>query len=410
MIRRYRLLILLAMFALMSVWAIAEPSAEEDALQRRTLEALRKHPDHLVRLRENLQAFNAMSESRKNAVIKLDQELEKTTGKTKERLWNALSRYADWLEELRKSDLLAYEKIKYAPDAEARLALIKDQREREWMETQPKKHLDEWDKLKGEARVEYLRKRREAERVKQNQWVIAKRFWVELERKDPKDPMPCRLSDFKEKGKKKDEEINRVKDYFNDYIFPYITDAQKKQLDDAEGRWPDFPQTLAKIARQRPAALPPKGEKLPTKLSELPKPIQTRVQQKAGKKKLLDELKAFEGRPEEFVFASKVVEVGTKKGSVPFEYEFWACNFSSLQKPMQGFMTELTRKLNEDEKTRLRKSENDWPEYPKTIQKLAEKYNLQPPWHYLPDPDNRWKWDLYRAPRATSWETEAVKE
>jgi hypothetical protein len=49
-----------------------------------------------------------------------------------------------------------------------------------------------------------------------------------------------------------------------------------------------------------------------------------------------------------------------------------------------------------------------WPDYPLMIQELAQKHNLQPPWHYLPE--QRWKWDLYRNSKARSWAPEIVKE
>jgi hypothetical protein len=65
--------------------------------------------------------------------------------------------------------------------------------------------------------------------------------------------------------------------------------------------------------------------------------------------------------------------------------------------------------LDANEIQKLAEVSGKWPAYPLTIQEFSRKRGLQPPWHYLPEPD-RWKWELYRAPRATSWDVEAKED
>ena len=386
--RRY-LLGLLVLFAGTALWAVAEPTAEELEQNRRKLDGLRKHPEQLARLRDNLKAFLELSETKQGAILKLDHDLSEAPAAKQAKLWSALERYADWLDQLRKSDPQAYQAIKDAADGATRLALVKEQRDREWMETLPKAQRVEWTNLKGAARAAFVAKLRAEERTKHEQWIVAKRFWKELH--DPKKEMPCRLSDFTS---------DKVKTYVSEYLMPFLTAEEKKQLDSTAGRWPDYPQALVEVASKHPSALPPpRVESLPKHLSELPKPVRDRVSEKKtdkGKSKLLQKLIPYDGRPN---FATKVVEFGTKEGKQPFEFEFWASNHRSLLAPMKDFVdNKLTPVLKDSEKKQLSDIEGHWPLYPQTIQELASKHNLQPPWHILPEPD-RWKWDLYRPSR-----------
>lgn len=414
MICRWKFVLMLGAFAALSLWAAAEPSAEELETQRRRLETLRKNPEELARLREAYQAFQALPEQRRAAIIKLDADIHEFSAKKLERYFNMLERYADWLERLKSEDPKAYQEIKNASDASARIALIKERRDQEWMASQPRAVREAYGKLRGDARAAFVIKLRTEEREKHENWLLAKRFWSEL---DGKQVLPCRLSDFavyvkdktKPDGKKLDS--NKVKDYVEHYLLPYLQADEKAKLEEAEGRWPDFPRALVELARKHPAALPPEQpEKLPMHLSQLPAPIRDRVtvfDKKSIKKKAMPELKNFEGRPE---FATKVVEIGTKKGAQPFENEVWACNFKALQQPMRDFVEkELKPKLDGAERIKLLNAEGTWPFYPQAIQELSKKYKLQPPWLYLPEPA-KWKWDEYRNPKYKSLTTDTMKD
>jgi hypothetical protein len=398
MIRRCQFGLLLLFFAGTSLSVVAQTGDNEWEQQRRRYDLYRQHPDRLARLRENYQSYQSLL--RKEAVTKLDQEMHALSEKKQARYWGVLSRYADWLDQLKKKNPQAYQAIKDAPDAASRLTLIKSERDREWMQTQPRAAREHWAKLQGDERTEYVANLRIEERHQRLQWQIAARFWREIENKQF---LPCRLSDFSQKAKGakfKEKEMNKVQEYVTNYLLPYLSDAEKKQLEDADGRWPDFPQALVEIARKRPSALPPaKEEDIPTLFSQLPAPIQDRVTDKKGggvKAKLLKEIRTFEKSPG---FAGKVVELGTNKGSVPFEHEFWPSHFKGLQKPMQTFVLEqLIPKLDSKDKIDLEDHQGRWPYYPKKIQELARKHNLQPPWHILPEPDV-WHWDRYRRDR-----------
>ena len=398
MIRR-RSILLLLLFAGTALWGIAQPAPEE-LENRRKLEAIRKNPDQLAGLRENLKLFLALPEKRQDKIRQLDHDLHELPAAKQARYWAVLERYADWLDQVRQQDPPAYKAIKEAPDQTARLALVKERRDREWVQTQPKAYRDQWEKLPAEARADFVVKLRQEDRHKHQQWVIAQRFWKELETKKE---LPCRLSDFSDK----------VKNYVKDYLLPKLTEAEIKQLSGAEGLWPDYPVALVEIASKRPSALPPqRNEELPRKFAELPDPIRKHLIDKKGgkdvsKPKILKQYTQFDGSPN---FASKAVEIALKDGKVPFESEYLACNYKSLLKPMKDFVdNKLVPVLNDPaDKRKFADNEGKWPDYPLAIQELSQKHGLQPPWHFLPEPE-KWKWDNYRPTKRRLWVPEVVK-
>ncbi len=421
MVRRHYFLLMLALFAATALWAAAQPTPDEAELRRARLEAIRKNPDQLERLRNNVNAFLNPTFKRKDAVVKLDQEMHELPPVRQARYWKVLERYADWLDQLKKKDPAAYQAINTAPDAATRLALIKDRRDREWMESQPIVFRAERAKLQGDERAKYVANLRADERKKHEHWVIAQRFAKELESSKAL-PLPCRLSDFgvvvkdkkgmpvlDEKGQPKQN--NKVRDYVNDYLMRYLSDEEKDQLKNAEGIWPDFPQTLVAIASRHPSALPPlRPEDFPTGPDKLPAVIKARLNEKKGggiKGKKKDELKPFEGRPE---YGTHAVEVGTSRGNQPFDFEFWACNFNSLHAPMKEFVRDqLKPTLDTKDQADLVSYEGKWPYYPQTIQDLARKHGLRPPWHILPEQE-KWHWDRYRPERFQTPVVEKGKE
>lgn len=389
MFRRMQHIGLILVVAAAAVCAFADPAPDELEPNRRKLEFWRKHPEQLARLRQDLQAFQALPAERREKIIQLDHDIHQEPATTRARLWNSMQRYTDWVERLSDQERQA---IKQAPNKTARLALIRDLRDQIWMRSRPKAERETWEELQGDARLKYVRGLRQEARQRHQQWLIASRFWRELEHKQP---LPCRLGEFSE----------RVQKYVNDYLLMMLSDAEKQQLVRAEGRWPDYPQALVEIAGKHPSALPSPTRELPRHVDQLPAPIRQRVTLEkkglAGKKSfLLPKLLPFDDSPS---FASKVVEFGTKEGKQPFEFEFWACNFKSLQPPMKDF---VERKLipalaDNADKKKLTDNEGRWPFYPLEIQLLSQKHSLTPPWHILPDAD-KYKWDSYRPSRPPS--------
>jgi hypothetical protein len=223
--------------------------------------------------------------------------------------------------------------------------------------------------------------------------------------------LPVRLADFsyKPKGKIKDApDINQVKEYVEHYLLPVLTDTEKKRFAEVEEKWPEYPITLVALASKHPTALPPPSP--PRSVAELPKPVRERMDKKIAatkaEKKAYKELKSFEGPN----FASKFAEFALRS-NLQLGNEYLVSNFTALTLPMKNFINDELMPAMKDrdaDQRKLTDSMGKWPEYPKTIQELASKYGLRPPWHILPD-DDKFHWDRYR-PRKRSADHEKVKD
>jgi hypothetical protein len=356
---------------------LAEPSAEELEQNRRKLQEWRKNPEQYQQLQKDAKAFFALPEDQQTRILALDQDLRRESAAQQARLGSVVSRYVDWLERLDEKDR---QRVKDAPDKQARLAVIRDLRDQEWMKGQPRALRDQFAALTGNARAELVKKLRVEDRQRRVEWQIASRFWKELEKGSQ---LPCRLSDFP----------NDVNNYFTEYLQHMLTKEERDRLDKAQGQWPLFPVTLVELADKHPPAL--LGPEGPRYFKELPAEVQKRFFK--GAKGAPKALKLAEGKWPDFAHA--VILAAGKKNANPFAFELWAWGRSCLSPPMQEFVDrKLFKALDIDEKYRFTTAEGKWPDYPDAIQELARKHNLQVPWQTLPGARERW--DNYRNIRA----------
>src|SRR5262245_20425286 len=93
--------LLLALFGSTAMWAAAQPTEAELRAQQERFELYRKHPEHIKRLRENYQAFQSQPQTKREAVVKLDEDMHGLAERKKARYWGVLERYTDWLEQLK---------------------------------------------------------------------------------------------------------------------------------------------------------------------------------------------------------------------------------------------------------------------------------------------------------------------
>lgn len=373
--------------------AVPEPPAEEVQSNRRRFAQLRKHPEVVAKLREDSDAFYALTPERRKAVVQIHKELHQESSATQARLLNVLDRYVDWLHGL---DEATRKQIADAPDKNARLALIKDLREKEWIKDQPKAIQDKLAELQGDARKAFIAKEKNEERQRKIEWQIAGRFWKELESGRP---LPAKFSELS----------SGVQGYVQSYLQKmFLSPEEKDQLAKLEGQWPQFPMKLVELADKHPAALP--GPMGPRNISELPAKLYNQLLAKAPKKiskepaaqqsaALTRSLK---------ITASKWPEFGVelaraaKQNAIIFDHEFLAYNFDCLTKPMQEFMkAKLEPVLDGKESLRLANAIGKWPDYPQAIQDLADNHHLRVPWFTLPREVN-FNWDNYRLRKIAS--------
>src|SRR5207302_791790 len=108
---------------------------------------------------------------------------------------------------------------------------------------------------KGIERAELVRKLRQDERERLQEWRLAVRFWKDLEEGKP---FPVRFTDLEP----------RDREGVTEYLMPFLSKEEKKRLKQSEGKWPQYAKLLVEIADRHPLALP--GSEGPKTFKELP--------------------------------------------------------------------------------------------------------------------------------------------
>jgi hypothetical protein len=384
---------LLALLLLVAAASSAAPpppggagrGAEDPGRNRRELDARRRRdPDGYARLRRDAEAFRALPEARRAALIRLDRRLHARPPAARERLLRLLRRYADWLDALPPADRRA---IRAAPDARERLRRVRDIRARQWRQSLPLAVRAELAGLRGQALADRSTRLREDQRERRRDWVVAFRFWNELFR--PRRPrhlaMPSRLADL--------EPQERV--YVEKCLRAALSETEWKQLDAAQGQWPRFPRLLVGLADRHPPALD--GPRGPSHFKDLPREVQRQLGprvKKAVKKEgpgAWWQLRRHEGKWPAFAVALSAFAHAARFTLAP---DFWPARRDDLSRPVREFLEkDLLPALTAAEKDRLGKAEaaGTWPLFPRTIQELAGHHSLEVPWQTLPGPRARWE-------------------
>jgi hypothetical protein len=356
------------------LFAVPEPSAAELKANRAQLEEWKKDLEQLARLRRDLRTFLALSESRREQLVKFDADLQ--TEAAYGRLWNVLARYAEWLEGLSDADR---EAVRSAPDRTARLKIIRELRDQQWIRMQPLAERKKWAGLTADERGKRLLELREIARDGRARWQLAMRFWKELESGRP---VPVRLTDLDPRDERGVVE----------YLSNTLTPAEKEQLARLEGKWPAYMQTLVANADRHPLALIGPY----ARFNKLPKDVRDRM---VGSTKSLPApvaISKYEMAPWP-ALARAVIEYNNAKNLGPLPNELWVQDSTGLLDPMKKYLKEvLGPALEPSEQGELRVAEGRWPDYPNKIQELAVKHLLPAPWQtaLLAGPADRW--DNYR--------------
>jgi hypothetical protein len=363
--------------------AVPDPPADELKANQTSLDEYRKSPAELSRLRYDAIAFLALQKEQRDPLFKLHYDLHREPAASQTRLKNVLERYARWLGRLPEKHRDA---VKNESDITARLVVIRELRDHDWMQTRPRVVREQWQALAGPEKAVMLGRLRQEERQRHRHWRLAVRFWQDLI--DGKS-LPTRLADLSAR----DQEGVGV------YLMPLLSKQDRLRLKQADGIWPDYPTTLVELADAHPFALrTPSG---PTHFAELPPALKdlfnTPIQGAfALGKKPAELLKNLEGQWPDFAQAvASVNKMYPTNNRLP--RELWAYDFASLQQPMQVYVTKLMASLPDRERLQLQGAEGKWPDYPVTIQKLARAHKLPPPPWETALTGSPERWDEYRA-------------
>lgn len=390
---------LLAFGVLVPLRALSDPVPDEVEANRVRLLKVREDPAAHEALLRQTRDFLRLPEERREQLVLLDRELRRQEPAKRQRLTAVLKRYAAWQARLPEEDR---KRLDDAPDAQARLSVVRELRERGWVGRFPKAQRDQVARLHGRDRSNLIRKIRQQRQRQKDEWQLAFRFWDDLMRKAP---LPTKLAEMPPE----------VQTYFNEYLKPYLSPEEAAALDKAEGRWPDYPRALIALADSHPPALP--GPTGPKRAGELPEQVKVLLHKNVAKfrpmlktaeevdKLLAKLLRREEGKWPDF--GTTVSDVA-RKFVVRLPYELWPSRPFDLSPSVRQFVEDrLKPSLTPDERRRLDAAVGSWPRYPLAIQELARRHNLRVPWQTLPGPPELW--NKYRpdqpAPVSMLWQT-----
>jgi hypothetical protein len=214
---------------------------DEGESNQRLLERWRADPAHYARLQRDLKAFWALPAEKRDRLRQLDHSLHEGEPAVRTRLWASLERYSAWLERLPQAQRRL---IENAPDRQEKLRLIRQIRERQWVEHLPRKVQEDLSRLPQEKQPAAVARLRQEERQRVRDWkrLVALRPEPAAHRLS----RPTRLTDFPPE----------VQVFVNDVLKPMLGAEEKEQLKNAEGRWPLLTHTLVELSDRHPV-LPP---------------------------------------------------------------------------------------------------------------------------------------------------------
>jgi hypothetical protein len=343
---------------------------------RQLLERWRTDPEHYARLQRDLRAFWALPPQRRERLRKLDRDFHKLEAPARERLWRVLERYNLWLEQLPEEERRQIE----AADPGHRLRLIREVRQRQWIERLPARVRDDLLKLpadKRQQRVAQLQKEEQRHRREWQQPLVLR----------PRTPRYTQLKEFPQS----------VQDFVRNALLPSLDEDEKKRLQQADGgRWPELARTILELSERHPVlpALP--GGKIIC-FQDLPGPAKRMVGGRAQLEKRTEawqKLKRVEGRwPAWALTFHDLLTVPQRKQLPPLG----ASRPGEFSQAVQTFIDkQLLPALKPPARQRLAGAEGKWPEYPRLLLELAHRHNLHVPGMSLPGP--RELWDAARAP------------
>lgn len=355
--------------------ALSDLAPKEATDNSNRLKELERQPTEMARIQKAAESFAALPAKRREQILKLHRQLEQTPPTTQTRLLNTMENYVDWLKRL---DPKVRDEIEKITDKNARLQVIRGERDKEWLRQQPAAVRKQIEGLKGDARRKRIDEVRAQDRQRRREWAIAVRFWDELSRKST---LPVQLSDLNQE----------TQTYVTDYLLPRLDDGEKARLQAAEGHWPLYPQVLVELADKHPIAYA--DQHWPRSTMELTRDFEKRLRIRPGMpipKPLQIEAKSG------VEYAKAILNFAHKRGNNAQLFPgLWPIEHQSLTEEMQVFVDKrLLPVLDIDEKIRYQQAGGKWPEYPQTIDELAARHSLRVPWPNLPGPTK--VWDKYR--------------
>jgi hypothetical protein len=375
--------VLSTLLLLAAVPTRATDPTEADA-NRAQIARWKNDPEHLARLRQNLAAFRALSPERQEQLRRLDRALHAEDPSTQVRLWNVLERYALWLNRLPAADR---EAVASAPNADDRLQRVRAVVEREWFAGLPEAYREQFrkadeskrpgllDQWKREERAWY-QERQEAHRLIEEGVPLLRAQIGQL--LDVREQVRV-FADESLRPLLNEAEDRRLTGSFQSSwvrYFKTVSELADKYQPSLRLPGTNPPPGFARTPRRWPDLPPEVREKLGARaLPNLPPPAQERLRSAEGK------------WPE---FPETVAEMARRRG-VTLPLQLGPSRPEEFKPSLKEFLTKtLPAKLTAAEQARLKAAEGKWPDYPQTVVKLAAGHDLTVPGTTLPGSPEQW--------------------
>jgi hypothetical protein len=348
----------------------ASTSGSDVERNRRLLHKWNADPEHAARLQRDLHAFWALPRARRQHLRQLDRAVHQLDDTTQKRLWKVAERYIVWRERLPEDER---RKIDEAKDTPERLRVIKEIRERQWLNRLPVQVRADLDKLAPQARSAQVARLQAQERQQ-------RKLWQRPIGAAGHAKQPAHLADFPADAR----------NFIDKQLLPHLTIEERRQYDAAVGRWPEFARMVHELAQRHPV-LPPLPHKTIARYEDLPEKAKVEAGPKAHWERRDDawnRLLRVEGKWPEWALTFHALLSPQQRERMP---PLGASRPSEFPKEIQTFIDhKLKPALGKDEGHKLHAVEGKWPDYPHLLLKLSLKYKLDVPGMGLPGGAELW--------------------
>jgi hypothetical protein len=343
------------------------------------------NPDDPAYLRRQYVWFQAQDPQRQQQLRKLHQDFSGLDEADQVRLTRVLQAYNAWLARLSEADR---RRVLEAPSAADRLDVVRQLRERDWVDTLPRPYREEYATLDGAARRQKVQEWRAEAADRRDEWALAQRHWAENQGKLPPGFTP---------------EARAQVEAFVVHLKENLSDAQRQALDEARAAADEhgyhfwYAREVVRLADLHPI-LP--GKVGPRDFASLPKEVltyQVRNDPQFRKKgPATRELRRAQGRWPEFALE---LTRYCQRNKLTLPVPLGDCRKEDMPREVRDYLTrtlepQLKRSVEgrADQKA-LDDAQGKWPEYPRLILELARKYKqpLIPGWTLPP------AWERIRA-------------
>jgi hypothetical protein len=364
----------------------AVPGEEADKPSRAAFEAL-------------AQSFKTLPPARQQAIRELDHALHAAEIDSRQRLFRALEAYGIWLDRLPEPERKG---VLAAATPGLRLGVIRDIRERQWLDGLTLSQRSQLAGLNDARKAERIQQWKDEETRQRNLWHFVRKnaeaitgvkapwpFDTEVGRKQ--------VLDFVRAAYRTDEpKRSRLS------AFDLAKHRESLAVAERGGSWVWYGKAVYDFTRSGYELLPESSDpkKMVVDFDVLPPGL--KLAERPNMKRKLAPLAPLEGRWPEFALAlhAEIQPLKFPAGGPP---PLGPARVAEFKKPVQVFWEkELAPKLSAQEKSALKALENRWPEFPREFIRLARVHDLSVPGVMLPGSPQRWDstyGDPFRTPR-----------